>query len=227
MPVAEIVVLANSKKWGGRCVAGVSTRDGRWVRPVSSGPHGTLSPRQYRVDGRDLRLLDIVSFEHDGPAGDPSQPENVEVGDSRWWLTGAVDSAEALDHLSPHLIAGPTLLGNRGTAVPEAEASKGVDASLALVRPAEIEFCLDPPLGGTSKPRPRARFNLGGERYDLALTDFLVRPRLLKVGRGAHGLERLGLDPTADVLLTISLAEAREEWCVKLAAAVLILPRRQ
>lgn len=206
-------------------MAGVSTHDGRWVRPVSSGPHGALYSRQYRVDGRDLRLLDIVSFEHDGPTGDPSQPENVEVGGSRWWLTGTIDPAEAGDRLAPHVVNGPVPLGNRGSAVPEAEALKGVDASLALVRPAEIEFCLASPLEGTSKPRPRARFDLGGQHYDLALTDFLIRPRLLKAGSGTHDLVELGLRPAVDILFTISLAEAREDWCVKLVAGVLTLPR--
>lgn len=225
MPIAEIIVLANSKKWGGRCVAGVSTQEGRWVRPVSGGPHGALHSRQYRVDGHDLRLLDVVGFEHDGPIGDPSQPENIEVGDSRWWLTGTIDPVEAGDRLAPHLVNDPALLGNRGSAVPETEASKGVDASLALIQPAEIEFCLAPPLEGTSKLRPRARFGLGDQHYDLALTDFLIRPRLLKAGLGTYDLAELGLNPTVDVLFTISLAEAREDWCVKLVAGVLTLPR--
>lgn len=226
MAVDEILVLANSRKWGGRCVAGVSIRDGRWVRPVSDNPHGALQPRHHRIDGRDVEPLDVVSFEHDGRVDDPSQPENVKVGSSRWWLTGRVATGEAPKVLSPHLVDGPVLLGNRGAAMPEDDALKGVDASLALIRPAQVDFCLEPPSKGTSKPRPRARFELDGQQYNLALTDLQLRPRLLAAGLGVHGLDDLGLDPNADVLLTISLAEARDGWCTKLVAAVLVLPER-
>lgn len=167
-----------------------------------------------------------MSFEHDGRAGDPSQPENVRVGSSRWWLTGRIAPSEAPEVLAPHLADGPALLGNRGAAMPEDDAMQGVDASLALIKPAHVDFCLEPPSQGTSKPRPRARFELDGQHYDLALTDLQVRPRLLAAGLGAHGLDDLGLDSTSDLLLTISLAEAREGWCTKLVAAVLVLPER-
>lgn len=226
MAVEEIVVLANSMKWGGRCVAGISTRGGRWVRPVSDRLHGELRPLHHRIDGRDLAPLDVVSFEHDGRVNNPAQPENVKVGNSRWWLTGRVEPADALGHLSPQLVEGPDLLGNREASVPEAEALQGVDASLALVKPAKVEFDLDPPFEGTSKSRPRTRFDLGGQHYDLAVTDFLIRSRLLKAGLGTHGLAELGLDPGADVLLTVSLAEAYGGRCWKLVAAVLVLPER-
>jgi hypothetical protein len=44
LPTVEIVCLANSRKAGGRCIAGVRTDTGAWVRPVSSGREGTLRP---------------------------------------------------------------------------------------------------------------------------------------------------------------------------------------
>lgn len=224
MPVNEILVLACSKKWGGRCVAGISKRTGDWLRPVSNHPHGELYPYHYRIDGRDTEILDVVGFEHGGGADDPSQPENVEVAASRWWLTGKVDAADAVAVISPHLVNGPTLLGNRGLAVPGEEAMRGVGASLALVRPRSTEFHLEPPRKGTSRPRPRVGFELGGQRYDLALTDYLVAPALMNAGLGTHELIALGFDADADVFLTVSLAEARDGWCTKLVAAVLFLP---
>lgn len=207
-------------------MAGVSTRDGRWVRPVSAYSHGELQPRHHRIDGRGLEPLDVVSFEHDGRVDDPSQPENVRVGNSRWWLTGRVAPGKAHEVLSPYLVEGPTLLGNRGVAMPEDDAMLGVDASLALIKPAQVDFCLEPPLEGTSKPRPRVRFELDGQRYDLALTDLQIRPKLLAAGLGVHDLEELGVGPASNLLLTVSLAEAREGWCTKLVAAVLALPER-
>ncbi len=171
MPVDEILVLACSMKRGGRCVAGISRKTGKWLRPVSSHLHGELYPRHHRIDGRDIELLDVVGFEHDGGVEDPSQPENVAVGASRWWRTGKVDPAEAAAVLAPHLVDGPALLGNGGAAVPEEQAMRGMDASLALVRPQGTEFHLERPRTGTSRLRPRVGFDLAGGHYDLALRE--------------------------------------------------------
>jgi hypothetical protein len=224
VPTEEIIVLACSKKWGGRCVAGVSRSSGEWIRPVSTLAHKELTPLQYRIGGRDIQPLDVVHFEHSGPTDDPSQPENVEVERSPWRLTSQVTLADAYDELSSVLIPGPELLGNRGAAVIEEEALEGVESSLALIEPTATEFVLEPPWEGTSRPRPRTVFDFAGRRYDLALTDFLVRPRLLQKGYGSHGLSDLGFDSDLRVLLAVSLAEARDGWCTKLVAGVLLLP---
>ena len=101
---------------------------------------------------------------------------------------------------------------------------QGVEASLALVRPESPEFRLEPPRQGTGRPRPRAGFELCGQHYDLALTDYVVAPRLMNAGLGSHDLPALRLDDEADIYLTVSLAETRDGWCTKLVAAVLFLP---
>jgi hypothetical protein len=53
------------------------------VRPPPRRAH----PYHYRIDGREIGLLDLVRFEYEGDLDDPSQPENVALGDSRWELT--------------------------------------------------------------------------------------------------------------------------------------------
>jgi hypothetical protein len=224
MPTDEMLVLACSKKWGGRCVAGISKRTGSWIRPVSRRPHRELTPHHYRIEGRDIEPLDVVRLEYGENSDDPTQPENVEVAFERWGLSRKIDPAGASEVLARHLADGPRLLGNRGAAVPEEEAEQGVDASLALVRPESLELHLEAPREGASRPRPRARFDLAGQRYDLALTDYLVAPRLTRAGLGAHAAMDLGLPADGDVHLTVSLAESRDGWCTKLVAAVLFLP---
>jgi hypothetical protein len=226
MAVDEIVILANSFKHGGRCVAGISMRSDDWVRPVSTHPHGELYPYHYRVDGQDVELLDVVGFEHGDIARDPCQPENVEVGDGRWWRTGRLGLEDAARTLRPKLADGPRLLGNRGAAMPEEEALRGVDASLALVWPEEVEFRLDPPREGMARLRPRVKFTLGDQDYDLPLTDTSVRPKLIRKGLGTYDCADLGLDLGVAPLLTVSLAEPREGWCTKLVAAVMPTPWR-
>jgi Dual OB-containing domain len=222
MQADEMLVLACSKKWEGRCVAGISKRTRGWLRPVSRRIHRELGSYHYRINGRDIEPLDVVQIEYGDNLNDPSQPENVEVGASRWRLTGRVDAADAGPVLARHIIEGPALLGNHGAALLEEEATRGVEASLALVRPTWAEFSLEPTHPGKDRTRPRASFEFDGEEYDLALTDYLVAPRLVAAGIGAHGLADLGLPSNSDVFLTVSLAEPQDGWCTKLVAAVML-----
>ena len=55
-----IVCLANSRKHGERCIAGIDRETGRWVRPVSGLDDGRVPRARQLVDGRDVQLLDLV-----------------------------------------------------------------------------------------------------------------------------------------------------------------------
>lgn len=225
MPTAEIIVLANSKKLGGRCIAGISTRSGRWARPVSRLPNGQLEPAHCRVEGRQSELLDVVRFEYVEQLDDPAQPENLLIEDKPWELVDNVAPVEAFSRLRGHLATGPELLGNRGRAVPRGVAEKGVDASLALIEPDRPPRFKTESAHETGGPlRPRVEFSLGGQDYELGITDFVIAPRLRALGCGDHSDDRLGFGDPSHVLLTISLAEPLDEWHWKLAAAVLFLP---
>ena len=63
----RIVCLANSRKMGGRCVAGKEVlpdgRPGKWVRPVSPRENDGVSEdeRQYE-DGTEPRVLDVIDL---------------------------------------------------------------------------------------------------------------------------------------------------------------------
>lgn len=90
----RIVVLANSWKTGGRCVAGREVSVGRagtvpvggWVRPVSTVGEGELSQDHYTLEGGGTaRVLDIVEVPCLAHADDPMQPENWIIGTSRKW----------------------------------------------------------------------------------------------------------------------------------------------
>jgi hypothetical protein len=181
-------------------------------------------PDDCAVDGRWPEVLDIVRFGHLGTAGDPAQPENVLIDGDEWRLIDELGPAEAYSELAPHLATGPRLLGNRGGAVRADEAAEGIDASLALIEPPHVEFLLRPAAETHDKLKPRVVFRLFGRNFELNLTDFAVRQRVLDAGLGTHNADDLGFGGADHTLLTVSLAEAYQEWHSKLAAAVLFLP---
>lgn len=223
MPSEEFLVLASSKKLGGRCVAGLN-KSGEWVRPVSGAHHG-LFLTECGIAGRWPEVLDVVRFDYVRRLEDPAQPENLLIDGSQWELRKKVPRAEAYERLRGYRDQGPLLFGNRGKAVPEDEAAEIVDASLALIEPASgISLLMRPPEEERGKLKPRVVFDHGGRRYDLPLTDVPIEEAVKAAGVGEYAPQELGFDASGRVLLTVSLAEAYEGWHHKLAAAVIFLP---
>lgn len=73
----EIVVLTESSKDGGLCVAGVDYNTGEWVRFVKKdGKPITKAIMQY-ADRRSVEILDCIRVHTIGSAATPIQPENV------------------------------------------------------------------------------------------------------------------------------------------------------
>jgi hypothetical protein len=59
----QILLLANSKKLGGRCLAGLRTDTWEWVRPVTESEHGDVARKDCIVNGAPLMPLDVISLE--------------------------------------------------------------------------------------------------------------------------------------------------------------------
>jgi hypothetical protein len=223
MPTDDIIVLARSKKIGGICLAGIAPTTGQWIRPISGLDAGQLMRGHCEVAGRLPQHLDVVRFDHTGPTSDPAQPENVRITGSDWELVETIAPGNGYNTLSPYIVAGPLLLGNRGRAVDDAVAQQGIEASLALIEPDSLELCLRT---GYNRDSPRAQFSLDGAPYDLPISEFEVGPALRRAGLGTHSFSDIGFDEPGRVLLTISLGEplqdSTERW--KLVAAVIRLP---
>lgn len=224
MATEEIIVLANSRKPGGRCVAGISTGSGDWVRPVAArSSTGALSPRDCRVDGRMVETLDVVRFDYGTRAGDPAQPENVTIEERDWELIDRVAPQGAYRRLRSHLEPGPALLGGTRRGVAEDVARRGLEASLALVEPDSIAFRSE---DNPYKPGRKARavFEIASQGYDLGITDRVVAPVVKNRPDGTYSASELGFPEPAHTVLSVSLAEPLDGTRWKLAAAVLFLP---
>jgi hypothetical protein len=172
------------------------------------------------VQGRTPRLLDIVTFSHQGSAPDPAQPENLLIADEPWQREGSADPDQALKLLLDLAEHGPTLFVNRGRAVPAHVAAAGLSASLLIIEPQDLRFGHGAQADAHAGS-PRAIFRFGGQAWSLPLTDFDVGPKVLRLPEGLHDWSDLGYEPPRRVMLTVSLGSAYDGWHHKLVAGVI------
>ena len=215
----QIVCLAKSRKYGGRCVAGVEVEPGdygghrvvrqagepRWIRPVTDREHGELPACVIE----DVCLLDIIELIGVQPDPQGYQAENVRFDQSQIRVVRKLPrEAFVLDHFVTQR-AGP-VFGNRGKAIP-ADRAAAVDHSLLLIRVGDAEFHDTETMSG--KPQLRVSFSHALHRYDLPVTD----PEF------DHD-RRKGTLPAeySCCYLTLSLGVEHEGWHSKLVAGVFL-----
>ena len=90
--VKRIICLANSKKEGERCIAGIDIDTGKWVRPVCDSlyPKDGKVPRDIRlVDGREPELLDVLEISLADTGNDFGfECENLSIIPNKWKYLG-------------------------------------------------------------------------------------------------------------------------------------------
>jgi hypothetical protein len=60
--MTQIICLANSWKHGDRCIAGINSLKGQWIRPVSNLPDGRILKEMRLIGGTEPALLDILEI---------------------------------------------------------------------------------------------------------------------------------------------------------------------
>jgi hypothetical protein len=219
----SLICLANSRKLGGRCVAGLRLDHSGWLRPVSPLPEGTLFAADYTLaDGTEATPLDVIQVGLKTPRPDPHHPENWLMDGSPWTLITRPMGAELAPVLQSALVTGPELLGSLTARIPFEDLQKQpAKASLALIAPESLYLFHQPNYRG--KPQARGRFWLGtGNQtyiYDLAITDPQWEACIVKQ-KAPHTLEQ----SRSKFLLLISLGEPLDHYCYKFIATILPLP---
>lgn len=219
-----IVCLANSRKPGGKCVAGKETADGEhhgWIRPVSARPSAEISlEEQHYEDGQDPLILDIIEIPMIAPVPRVHQTENHMIDDESYWtkkgvlawadLPGLVDTPPTL------WATGDSTYHGRHDRMTQAVAT-GHQNSLVLIKPENVTIrVLTPGAGfGNPKRKVRADFTYQGVRYDFMVTDPVVERTFLAKQNGDYPIAR-------DVYFCVSLAEAHTDgYCYKLVATII------
>ncbi len=225
MSEVNLLVLASSRKGGGRCVAGYDLEGKRWIRPVSDLDDGALMLEHCAIDAAWPKVLDIVRVDLGEARPLPWQPENWSLTGAAWQRIDRLDPAAAPDVLDEVVDHDVTLLQSTNRKVAgDFLRDNPIDASLTLSKPDELQWRIEQPSWGRQE---KALFSAGGKgQYDFHVTDLPIEERLHGLGLGVHPREAVGIDADADVYLTISLGEPfnLNDDCYKLAAAVIALP---
>lgn len=176
METKRIICLANSRKRGEHCVAGIELLEngnlGGWIRPVGSGwEHALLTSEQAYADNSSPQVLDVLDVHLREHRPEGCQVENWTVDSTRRWVKiGQVDR-EALVGVIP---APATLFANAGSTsaglndqIPTAQADQSA-GSLLLVHVPEVELHV---IKYYDKIKCQARFVYNGVRYWISVTD--------------------------------------------------------
>lgn len=97
--MVKIICLANSKKNGDRCIAGIDIETGRWVRPIytsSTNPNDGRIPKKIRlINGKEAKLLDVIDIPLDKTGEDFGfESENLNILPGQWKKIREVSPSE-------------------------------------------------------------------------------------------------------------------------------------
>jgi hypothetical protein len=209
----QLICLANSRRQGGRCIAGIDRATGAWIRPVPLETDAIPESRS-TAGATALSLLDVFDVETEMPRETPKyQRENRLLKSWNWVVRGRLPRAA----IEPYVDDSAPLFHNtqdRVVAVLLDQLAPSKWKSLQLVRPRHLRFERD----GFDSRRWRVRFkDRAGNEYLLSLTD-PEATRRLEAG------ERID----SRCLLTVSLTqpwsgkdESMLKLCYKVVAAVI------
>jgi ATP-dependent DNA helicase RecQ len=216
-----IICLANSRKHGERCIAGIDVETGRWVRPVSGLDDGRVPRARQIINGKDVKLLDLirVPLAETGPDFG-FESENLSLLTGSWSLAGAVTPQDLRQHCSK----AEQILHNDDAHVSLTtlcSLPKEERRTLQLVETTRFSVENTGPSGGGGHKWEGSILTTGGARLTAKITDPVYVEKL-----------ESGHRPADRCLVTVSLGmpyrpehwpEDQEPACWKLIAGVIEL----
>ena len=223
--VDRILCLANSYKHDHRCMAGISTISGRWVRLVGRTVPGCLTIKEASyADGHEVRLLDVFEAELEESCATKSHPEDVYLNSKFLQFVERYDEPRHSAKLMFKASKEQTVLqGASDRVYGKKLESYPVTRSIELIRPDDLWWWIRDEAG---KRRNRALFRIGHPnriRYDLAVTDPAWLHQLNLLSPGIYPNACLMGGSACKTLLTASLSEPFEGFHYKLIAGVIPL----
>jgi hypothetical protein len=231
MPRIEMVCLANARKHGGRCVAGIRTDGGGWVRLVSPAQDGTLTCFDYRIgQGDEARPLDVIRAGVRQHRPQPHQRENWVIDETPWELVQRPADQARRDLLRSHIEFGPELFGTTAVTIPYEELAAAAETrakaalplghqSLAAVRPSRPILRVERTQRG--RVRLRVSFCLRGAWYDLMCTDPVWEEAATSWSPGEYPWWKLApYAPTPMLIISLTEPFGQRRECYKIVATI-------
>ena len=203
----RIICLANSRKPGGRCIAGklyFQGKFGKWLRPISAREGEELSEAERLVGLRtEPAILDVLEFSIITAKPSHHQTENwiinSRVGMQKVGSISPKDLMLVLDKPISLWIVGSSSKRGKNDFVPEDRIDEVTD-SLSLINPTFFAIhVLTDDFKGQQARQVRGEFSHFGVAYNLKITDPVVDTKYLTKADGIYKIQ--------NALLTISLTE--------------------
>ena len=199
----EIVVFANSYKNSFHCVAGKTTANKKWIRPVSNKMGGELNHKQieYKNPYGTYPVKTLQRIKMDLLENVPllNQPENYLISDRTWVQNYSISEEEIWNYIDK-----PKNLWGEGDRVNFKDLMSKkliISQSLYLIEVENLELYV------SEYKKRRACFEYNKISYDLAVTD----PNFEKIMNDTKELESI---------LCISLGSNYQGSCFKLVAGI-------
>lgn len=219
----EIICLAISRKWGGKCVAGKDTKTGEWIRPISDAEHEEVTDYDMSYENKKMpQLLDIIKIPFKEKRSTDIQPENMLINSKKLWEKIGKYPKSKLDDLcdNPEVIFVNEEFW-KDKVSPSTLIASGINTSLLLIKPVSFRILrsnFSKP-GGYVRKKVRARFTYKDIRYDLSITDPLIEIEYYTKREGIYQLD------SNNIYICISIGNPWEDdgYCYKFVASVIVL----
>ena len=212
--VKRIVCLANSRKPGGRCVAGKEYLPdgctGEWIRPIGAGSSEAVSEQERRYqDGSDPQVLDVIEIALAGAQPKNYQQENWRIDGNRSWrkLSRFTSSwlQQNVDSPMPLWPNDSSSLGFNDR-IP-LQIANGLSSSLRLIHVNNLV------VSSSAPGNAQGSFSFNGAFYRLRVTDPGYHRQYIQQFESGVQIN--------DCYLTISLGEPFQGHSYKLIAAII------
>jgi hypothetical protein len=216
MPKAvKLLCLANSRKLGNSCVAGINLGNGEWLRPVNEGGGALLQSDIRFEDKSSPQLLDIIEIPVLRPEPLYYQPENWIIDKEYYWIKiGNKD----ISVLNRYIDQDEYVLRNQFDRIRSRELKENpIARSLALIKIRSITFRKTRSAG--KRAQVRAMFQYNKNDYDLVVTDRQWEARFFQPNGPFWEMRDYPFEGT--FYLVISLGETYGGYHYKLVVAVI------
>ena len=206
----RMVVLANSRKHNGSCLAGKVLENGQWMRPTSNSLAGEVAHIDtLYADGTQIQPLDIVQFDPGEMRAHPHQRENVLFEHFHWEEVGRVSFEELEDFRDHHLgfLEGEETRRNDRVTEPQAQE---FGESLGLIYTINAKLVV---VQKGYRQQLRILFTHEGSSFNLAVTDRQAEREYLNRAGTEHLLPR--------AYICVSLGEPFHGYCYRLVACII------